>query len=660
MPIAGAVGLPRLSLPTPSLRRIARLMIPPYRSPCRADSRRTLITTLFATVAVPVLILLATAQAVCVAQANDAPQADSGNVAPLPEPVQQLDEELEQLRTRQRHTDNIVRETRRSLSEVDLASKQITAEFEKLRSQQAELSKQLREQQQAADKLTEKRKSLEEELRKTRELEQKAIQTVVTQTRKVNETKESIVAIEEKHRHVEADSLRIRQELLQQQQQLARLGERETQIRSEIEAALKQHGRWVSFTDQISPIFYRRCVACHNQRSPQGQYNMTSYSAIRSPGESGSTILPGDPEESLLCLLVEDGSMPKDAEPLSPEEIETIRQWVASGARLDVGVNPEEELIRIMPRPRQPAPPSEYRLPIPITAVALHPEGTILATSGYHEILLWSFPSGELIRRIDNVAERVHQLQFPPDGSSLAVASGTPGQLGEIKLFDPQTGELSGDLYIAGDEMFSVAFSPDGSRLAAGGSEGKLLIFDLQKRSSPAAVLPIHSDWIQSVVWTSDNRLLATASRDKTAKVVDAHQQKLIFTFKEHSQNVRSAGYVTGQQAFLSTDATLRLWKPDGDGKSLKTWKSSQPIERIVVIGDQQVALATMDGRLVVRSLLDENDRREIQLPHQPTALALAPDRTQLIVGDVSGQVSVVSIAEGTVLHRWLAIPSQP
>ena len=47
----------------------------------------------------------------------------------------------------------------------------------------------------------------------------------------------------------------------------------------------------------------------------------------------------------------------------------------------------------------------------------------------------------------------------------MAVAAGTPGRVGEVKLFNPQTGELVAELTTASDEIFDVEFSRDGSRL---------------------------------------------------------------------------------------------------------------------------------------------------------------------------------------------------
>ena len=86
--------------------------------------------------------------------------------------------------------------------------------------------------------------------------------------------------------------------------------------------------------------------------------------------------------------------MPQDADPLTKSEIALIRHWIDTGATLDAGLNPADPLIADMPSLPQPLPPDDYRVPIPVTAVAFSPDGDQLATSGYHEILVWNTADG--------------------------------------------------------------------------------------------------------------------------------------------------------------------------------------------------------------------------------------------------------------------------
>jgi hypothetical protein len=108
--------------------------------------------------------------------------------------------------------------------------------------------------------------------------------------------------------------------------------------RKQAETALEPLGRFVSFSRHVAPIFAERCIACHNTRSPGGRLNLDSFAALSKGGEAGPALTAHKSAESLLLTMIQDGSMPKDADPLKPEEIAIVKQWIDVGAPLDAGV----------------------------------------------------------------------------------------------------------------------------------------------------------------------------------------------------------------------------------------------------------------------------------------------------------------------------------
>ncbi|MCA9249201.1 MAG: DUF1549 domain-containing protein, partial [Planctomycetales bacterium] len=99
------------------------------------------------------------------------------------------------------------------------------------------------------------------------------------------------------------------------------------------------------FRDQVAPIFARRCLSCHSDTEKKGEFSLQSAQALQRGGEVGFDIEPGDPESSYLVELITpvDGKaeMPKNADPLSAEEIAAIRRWVAAGAEWPDGFRVE-------------------------------------------------------------------------------------------------------------------------------------------------------------------------------------------------------------------------------------------------------------------------------------------------------------------------------
>ena len=149
--------------------------------------------------------------------------------------------------------------------------------------------------------------------------------------------------------------------------------------------------------------------------APELEEPLQGAAAMRAAIEPGKT-------DCNLCTQIGDGSMPQDADPLTKDQIALVNKWVQLGAQVDAGVEPTSALIRIMPKFAQPPAPEAYKVPIPVTAVAISPDGKLLASGGYHEVILWNIPDGTVARRIGNVAERVHQLIFSADGQRIVLA----------------------------------------------------------------------------------------------------------------------------------------------------------------------------------------------------------------------------------------------
>lgn len=91
----------------------------------------------------------------------------------------------------------------------------------------------------------------------------------------------------------------------------------------------------VTFNKDIAPMFAASCGDCHGGANMRGELSLGSYATTIRGGESGDAIIPGDPDGSLLFRLVtkqEEPFMPRKGDPLTDTQIETLREWILSGA----------------------------------------------------------------------------------------------------------------------------------------------------------------------------------------------------------------------------------------------------------------------------------------------------------------------------------------
>ena len=100
-------------------------------------------------------------------------------------------------------------------------------------------------------------------------------------------------------------------------------------------SSVAQISRTPTFESQILPVLEARCTACHSGEMPQAQLNLQTKSALLTGGKSGSAIVVGSSEKSLLVEKVVSGSMPPAGEKLTAAEIALIRLWIDKGAPTD-------------------------------------------------------------------------------------------------------------------------------------------------------------------------------------------------------------------------------------------------------------------------------------------------------------------------------------
>lgn len=104
------------------------------------------------------------------------------------------------------------------------------------------------------------------------------------------------------------------------------------------------------YLKQIKPILRERCYACHGTLKQEGGLRLDTVALAIEGGDSGAAIKPGnDVAQSVLLERIAvtnlDERMPpqESGAPLTTEQIELIRRWIASGAKAPVDEKPEDD-----------------------------------------------------------------------------------------------------------------------------------------------------------------------------------------------------------------------------------------------------------------------------------------------------------------------------
>ena len=451
-----------------------------------------------------------------------------------------------------------------------------------------------------------------------------------------------------------------------------------------------------SYHRDVRPIFQQHCQGCHQPAKPMGGYVMTSHADLFKKGDREQPgIIAGKPKESLLVeqITPKDGKfeMPKGKQdPLSARDLEIIRRWIEQGAKDDTP-----------PAARQIVDaehPPVYTRPPVLTSVVFSPDGSLLAVSGYHEVLLWKADGSERIARLIGLSERVQSIAFSPDGKRLAVAGGSPGRFGEIQVWDVEKkpARLKLSTSITYDTLYGVSWAPDGEKIAFGCSDNTVRAIDAES-GKQVLFSNSHTDWVLGTVFSKDSRFVASVSRDGSVRLTELATQRFIDNITSITPGALKGGLQAIARNPVKSDAKVKptekgvdtsdrfydellIAGADGTPKLYKMHREKKRVigddfNKIRVYpaligrvnsvcfngdGSQYVAGSSLDGEgeVVVCQTSDAKVLSKLEKQPGPVySVAFHPEGKVVASGGFDGTLRLSDAATGKIIKEFVPVP---
>lgn len=240
-----------------------------------------------------------------------------------------------------------------------------------------------------------------------------------------------------------------------------------------------------------------------------------------------------------------------------------------------------------------------------VIASAFSPDGQMLALAGADRaIILHNTTDGSQSETLTEHADTIFSLAFSIDNERMA----SGGNDGGIVLWE-RNGDgwfpLETELQAHDDRVTSLAFSPDGRWLASGSRDSAILLHDLENQS--VRQLDGHNDIIESLTFDGESGLLASGGRDNAVILWDAVEGELITRLTGHSNWVNDLTFSPDGALLVSAsrDHGILLWDLQTEDDAIRILGEplagpAAPVNAIAFSPDGQfLASAAEDGTVI-------------------------------------------------------------
>ncbi len=268
----------------------------------------------------------------------------------------------------------------------------------------------------------------------------------------------------------------------------------------------------------------------------------------------------------------------------------------------------------------------------PVMDTAVSSDGNYALTASFdNSVGLWSLGSDKVVW-LEGHEAAVKSVIFL--GSDMAASAGDDFA---IELWDLATGQSRARLTGHRGQVKSLSVSPDATKLASASWDGRIGVWDIAS-GSLLRMIEGHSGAVNDAIFSRDSQTIYSASADGTVRSWDVTSGQETRILVRHGFGVTTLLGGDGWLAYGAVDGGTRIIDPATDGEIADLTLERRPILAMALAPDgSEIAVGDGEGYVMTVS----TDTWSINTDYQAAlngpvwALAYTPDGSSLLAGGI-------------------------
>jgi WD40 repeat protein/serine/threonine protein kinase len=268
-----------------------------------------------------------------------------------------------------------------------------------------------------------------------------------------------------------------------------------------------------------------------------------------------------------------------------------------------------------------------------IWAIDVSPDGQRIVSGAQRDdkgVLVWDAETGTQTLQLSTGGIGVVDVDYSPDGKWIAaVIQGT----GTVHIWDAQSGVSQRVLKMPDQDALCVAFGPHGRRLALGGHQGAIRVYDMESGAESLAMEKSKiEEWLVALRFSPDGTKLASQGR-QMFQLWDADSGQLIRTLAVDPVGVLTYGpsrlaFSPNGHRIATASPQIRIFDVESGDQVLEIASAA---DHLSISPDGEVLAGSSDGRVKIWDADNGQELETISGLHMNRDLAFLPDSERIV-----------------------------